>query len=199
MRSPAAVKFQTALDRALILHRIVGDHRLSPQSRSNREALCHAALAAIVAAWNAYVSNVVKDVFPAIADPAKIGFHSIHTILNRLADLAVARFNTPNAENSRTLLISYTGYDPLPDWVWPQRKMNGIQVRERLNQILQVRHSFAHGFAIPPYPWTQNPTGHVTLSKDAVKMTAAFFNNLVRRTDKGLYLHLKAIYLIRRW
>ena len=199
MGSQSSAKFALAHERALILHRVVGDRRLRPQPANEREAICHAANAAIVAAWNGYIVNLVREFLPAIARPTDISFHAVHTTIGELLELALTRFNTPNAENSRNLLVLYTGYDPINDWAWPQRRMGGPQVRDRLNEILKVRHSFAHGFPIPAYSWTQNSSGQTALTKQSVLMTSSFFANLVKRTDKGLLEHMRNVYGVSSW
>ena len=199
MPSSAFTKFQLSKERALILHRVVGDARLQPQSAGDREAICHAAHAALVAAWNAYIVNVVKDFIPAIARPNDVTFNAVHTLVADLLDAELKRFNTPNAENARKLLVLYTGYDPLNDWIWPQRSLSGLEVRERLNEILKVRHSFAHGFPIPAYSWTSQSSGKTTLTKASVQMTGAFVTNLSKRTEEGMKRHLRDVYSISPW
>lgn len=199
MPSPAAVNFQNAVTRVLILYNSAGDSRLRPQAQSEREAFCHACLAGQVASWNAYVSNLVEVFFTVTANPLDVKFHAMHSLLKSRSEDAVKRFNTPNAENSRSLLASYTGYDPINDWVWPRSGLGGIQTRDRLNQILQVRHSFAHGYPIPTYAWTQSAQGKVSLTKAAVLESSRFFDNLVRRTDRGMRAHVQAVFAKTPW
>lgn len=72
--------------------------------------------------------------------------------------------------------------------------MSGLQVRVRLNEILQVRHSFAHGFNIPAYNWTELPNGRVRLTSKAIQDIEAFFKNLVNVTDAGMKAHIESTY-----
>ena len=72
--------------------------------------------------------------------------------------------------------------------------MAGLQVRARLNEILRVRHSFAHGFDIPDYDWTRSPGGKIRLTSKAIQETEAFFKNLVKVTDRGMKTHIELTY-----
>lgn len=153
-----------------------------------------------MAAWNAYVADLIGCFYQEVSNPLIAQFHAMHTLANTAAVSRLDRFSTPNADNTRNLLIASTGYDPWPDWSWPAKGMNAISARIRLNEILKVRHSLAHGFAMPGYSWTQTASGETRLTVEGLNWTRAFFNRLVKMTDDGLKSHVVATYgLTPRW
>ena len=194
MSSPAALKYITATDRILTLRKAATDGRLRPMSQDEIQVYYHASLAAYVAAWEAYINGLVREFYNVIADSSNSRFNAIYTIAQQAAERALEGFNTPKWKNTRRLLVQYTGYDPINNWVWTRRGIGGLQVRERLDEILQVRHSFAHGFDIPAYDWTQSPSGRVRLTSKVVQETEAFFKNLVDVTDSGMKAHINQTY-----
>lgn len=194
MSSPAGSKYIIAAGRIRTLRITATDMRLRPMSHDEIQVYYHAALAAYVAAWEAYVNNLVRDFYTVIAHPFDRRFQSIYTIAQQTAKNALERFNTPNWENTRGLFVEYTGYDPIADWVWPRRGVTNLQVHERLNEILRVRHSFAHGFDMPACNWTQSPSGRVRLTGRGIQEIEAFFRNLVKATDKGMKAHILQTY-----
>ena len=149
----------------------------------------HAALTAYVAGWNAYIKNLVRAFYDVIPNSSPI-----YAIARQAAERLTERFNTPNWENTQKFLEQCTGSDPINDWVWSRRGMSGLQVRVRLNEILRVRHSFAHGFDIPTYDWTRSPSGKVRLTSKAIQEVEAFFKNLVKVTDNGMKVHIESTY-----
>jgi hypothetical protein len=74
--------------------------------------------------------------------------------------------------------------------------MNALATRTMLNEILQVRHSFAHGFPIPAYSWTQTSNGKIRLTKKAIQDVAAILKYLVTATDLGMKQHIQTIYTV---
>lgn len=192
MPSPAAIKYQSLVAMARVLQR----QPSAGLTRGDRQIYHHAALAAHVAAWDAYVKELIRSFFTEIADPLAMKYSLLHNIALASADRTLEKFNTPNWQNTRNTLIQTTAYDPIGDWVWPARHMTGPMVRVRLDEILKVRHSFAHGFAIPPYSWTQSTSGQVRLTQSALLDTDAFFQNIVMRTDKGMQTHIITNYAV---
>ena len=109
-----------------------------------------------------------------------------YTIAQQAAERDLDRFNTPNWENTRNLLIQCTGYDPINDWIWNRGGMSGLQVHNRLNEILHVRHSFAHGFNIPAYDWTPIVKRKSTFNKPVhSKKLRPFFKKPLLRLPIG--------------
>lgn len=186
MPSPAALKYTTAVSRIQTLRRTATDKRLRPMPRDEIQVYYHAALTAYVAAWNTYIKNLVVDFYDVIADPSDPKFRAIYTIARQRAENALKRFNTPNGENTRNILIWHTGYDPINTLLWIQR--------EKLDDIVEVRHSFAHGFDIPSNTWTQSLSRRGHLTSKAIQGTETFFKNLVNITDRGMKAHIEVTY-----
>lgn len=195
MASSAALKYTVAAARAQALRKAATNkHLRATLSHDEIQVYYHAALAAYVAAWEAYISSLVRGFYDAISGTLNPESLAIYAIAQQSAERGLERFNTPNWENTRNLLAQYTGYDPINDWKWSRRGMGSPQVRERLNEILRVRHSFAHGFEIPNYDWTRSPGGTVRLTSKSIRETEAFFKNLVTVTDKGMKEHIHLNY-----
>ena len=191
--SDAAVAYKLSAQKASLL-RDTANRRELAISRSDKQIYYHAALATYVASWEAYVNKVVIGFFDSTSNPFDPKFHALHTIAKSTTERLLKRFNTPNAENTRNLFIQAIGYDPIADWQWPARSMSGLLLRERLNETLKVRHSFAHGFSIPSYSWTCSPSGRIRLTSNAIRNVEDFFAHLVSVTDQGIQSHISHIY-----
>jgi hypothetical protein len=196
MPSPAASKYVALAARATII--LKADRRRL--DRKEVQAIYGAAFVAQVAAWNAYVAGLSMCFFKEVANPVNTEFHAMHTLAETAAKSLLDRFNTPNAENTRTLIVSCTGYDPWSDWQWSARGMNALATRLRLNEILKVRHSLAHGFPMPGYSWTQAASGDTRLTMEALVYTRSLLGHLVTTTDQGMTAHLKRVFgVVPNW
>jgi hypothetical protein len=190
MPSPAFQRFNEVMLRA---DTIMGVHS-SGLDRGEIQALFGAVFATQVAAWNAYVVAVVRAFYIEIANSASPTFHAMHTISSSHAEKDLDRFNTPNSEKTRELLVVCTGYDPWPDWAWPRSGVTALAARLRLNEILKVRHSFAHGFAMPACAWNVDASGRTRLTRAVLKWNRAFLFRIATKTDVGLKTHIRGIY-----
>ncbi|GGT00608.1 hypothetical protein GCM10010156_68370 [Planobispora rosea] len=197
MSSQARVRFEGALSDAELLC-LRGN--ASNLSQKQRRVQYHAALAASVAAWEAYLESVVREFLKEIADPLNLTFTALRMLLEPKVEAELKRFNTPNSSNSRKLIYESTGYDPINDWNWPAKSMSGIAVRGLVDEIIQVRHSFAHGYKMPAYSWNVDSRGDARLTSTSLKMVSGLFLNLVEATDRGLDLYIKGSYgKLRVW
>lgn len=191
MPSPSAQDFAISASKALLL-RHSATNRNALNSLADGQIYYHSALAFLVAAWEAYIENLTRNFIQTVANPLDPKYLIIHGILLDRIEEYLKRFNTPSADNCRKLLVDYTGYDPIGDWVWSARRMGAVQTRARLDEILKVRHSFAHGFPIPTLSWTQSSSGEIRLTAAAIDDVNAFFKFMVKTTDNGMKNHLGA-------
>lgn len=154
--------------------------------RSHREVHYHAAIAAGVSAWDAYINGLMREFYIVVARPSDPSYSALHLIANGHAQTALKRFNTPNWENTRALCISLAGYDPANDWNWQARGLSAAYCREFLNDILKVRHSFAHGLTMPSLSWTITSTGTPRLTRNGLTEVKRFLTHMAKVTDEGL-------------
>lgn len=202
MSSAAAKEFANARTSAGILVAAAAFPPDNAKIQAAHKAAClHAALAMLVAAWEAYLERLVKESQKAMSDATNVKLSAALALLGGLTDKEIKKFNTPAADNARTLLIAHTGYDPINDWHWAAGGLNGIQSRERLNEILLIRHSFAHGFSIPTsISWAKNRNQPGKLKIGTLHDVERFLNHLVRQTDSGMCLHItRAFGVAKPW
>ncbi|WP_411837922.1 HEPN domain-containing protein [Paracoccus sp. ME4] len=195
MSSLAHAAFSDALRLGRTLQSAAHDVRTRPISHQRKSDFLHASLAAYVAAWDSYVNAVVREFLKETSNTLDSDFSARSGLLLDFVEAALNRFNTPNSDNTRRLLIQCTGYDPIGDWVWHERGLSGLDTRNFLDQILKVRHSFAHGFALPSFDWTKTPKGKLRLNKSSLEVVEKFFIFLVDVIDQRLSSHGRNTYV----
>lgn len=155
-----------------------------------------ASLAAYVAAWECYLEQVVGDYYSLVFRPADVAFMDLKAILEQRNARSVSRFNTPNAATSRTLLFECTGYDPINDWNWPRRRLGGLATRSLLDDVVRIRHTFAHGAPLPGYWWNRSRAGTARLSTNELDIVEGLLSRLVEVTDRNLSMRLRDVYAL---
>lgn len=195
MPSRSAVEFAAARTSARLLIAAAGHPPTASPLELHKASCLHAALAMLVAAWEAYLERLVREVQQEISDTSQVRLSAVLSLLKIITEKQVKLFNTPNADNARALLYGHTGYDPINDWHWPSKNMSGIQTRNRLDEVLRVRHSFAHGFPIPTdIQWAKNRNSPGTLNIKALKAVDGFLSHMVKITDSGMTRHLSTVF-----
>lgn len=157
-----------------------------------KQVFLHAALAYQTATWDVYIKSLATEYYSATSQPHIQSYLAMHSIAKERMEKAKEKLNTPNSENSRNFLIEFTGYDPWPSWI-PAGRVYGytsvLQVKNHLNEIFKLRHSFAHGFTMPSFAWTQSSNGTNQLSVEILRKTGLFFQKLIESTDSGMASH----------
>jgi hypothetical protein len=194
LASSSADKFFSISKNADKLYCLAHDARLQPSNLETKYSYYHAALAVYVSGWDAYINNIIAEFFNITSDPLNSKYQLMHELARLHSIKKLAKFNTPNWENTRILLTECTGFDPMTHWQWTRRGKNIHESKELLNEILKIRHSFAHGFIMPAFSWNQSNTGVPRLTKKNIEDIEAFFKHLVNSTDTGLSTHIQSSY-----
>lgn len=199
MTSRALAEFGYARRRALRLCEVATDVRLRPLTYEDIEPPLHAALAAYVSGWEAYIEAVTREFLQlqvARADPLASAFAKI---LGDEAGRAIKRFNTPTFEESRGLILRFTGFDPFTILRSERLKMTSDQSRGRLDEVLKVRHAFAHGLPLPSFPWLTRYNREARLSRQSLKMVDILISDLSKAIDVGLSQYARNILKSAVW
>jgi|GEM_PF-6541051 len=188
MASVAISRFQQQMNNAEKLRKT----QTQKNKNNEKQIYYQASLAATVAAWDSYIKAVTGEFISKTFSRSSDSFYLItHNSLQIQFKEKTKRLNTPSFDNARNHILEFTGYDPISDWDYPKLNWSHFQVKNRLEEILKVRHSFAHGFPTPPLPWTTSITGGGTrLKLDDIKFNEIIITHLVRTTDRKLEVHL---------
>lgn len=150
MGSAAFAKFQDSIVGARVLAGFCGTASVASANQMlTDQCLLKAAIAQAVGCWEGYVEAVL----PEFVSKARVQAHrkawTLIVQFESLVDKLASDLNTPNWDKSRELILNVTGMDPYASWIWGPRFTNQTDTKSFFNGILDVRHSFAHGFAVP--------------------------------------------------
>ena len=113
------------------------------------ECLLRAAIAHAVGCWEGYIEGALPEFVSKTRVQAHRRAWTLIVQFESLVDKLTRDLNTPNWEKSRELILNVTGMDPYSSWIWAPRFANQTDTKAFFDGILQVRHSFAHGFPVP--------------------------------------------------
>lgn len=198
MPSRSLRDFAAAKRRAQRLAEVATDRRLRPMTYADMEPPLHAALAAYVSGWEAYVEDVTVeflDVLVASMEPKASAFAKT---LRDEAARVIKRFNTPTFKDSRELIYRFTGYDPITAMSSPRLGMTSAQAQTRLDEVLSVRHAFAHGRPLPSFPWLTRYAQASRLSRRSVQSVSLLLTDLVESVDRGLAVYASTTFGVAR-
>jgi hypothetical protein len=191
-------------DNLIAVHRESGG---TARGRRDEEVSINRAVVVLaVASWQTVVQDYtlasIELSAPAPGGPLSPASYAV--LAGRVQN-EVGAFATPNAQNTRRLMIG-AGFDPRPFWTWTQPGGRGVgmitrtpvDADQRINEWLQVRHAIAHGHpALPQVQALQavreapsSPPDNPAIRLVDAEQCLAFFRRLARLTGTGLAAHL---------
>lgn len=203
----AATNFRRALehcDNLIAVHRASGGP--SQGRRAKETSINRAVIVIAVATWQALVEDLAAACVDLSApSTGAVISHQTYQFLKGRMSADVDRFSTPNARNSRNLLLG-AGFDAEPCWTWSQHAGQGQGVKKwmpqdaakRIDEWLAVRHAIAHGhdhlpqvdalIAVRRVP--NQPPANPSLRLVDAEQCLVFFRRIGQLTANGLAKHL---------
>jgi len=165
--------------------------------RYRQEALHRSGVVLVVAAWEGYVENALKEAVDLIE--ASIGEGTTHPLalpavkavkqFKKLVTADVDQFHTPSPENTVCLYKRSLGIDPSDYWIWrhPRRQWDKGESMKVMNEWLKIRHSIVHGASLPEnIDWLKGPSGQPRLILGLLADCKKTFEHFAAKTDKAL-------------
>jgi hypothetical protein len=150
MGSASLAKFEDSLVGARVLASFCGATSAANADQDfTDQCLLRAAIAQAVGCWEGYIEGALPEFVSKTRVQAHRRAWTLIVQFESLVDKLTGDLNTPNWEKSRELILNVTGMDPYSSWIWAPRFANQTDTKAFFDGILQVRHSFAHGFSVP--------------------------------------------------
>jgi hypothetical protein len=150
MDSTALARFRKSLSAAHVLHCLLGAAApVSPSQDFTDQTLLRAAVAQSVGSWEGYLEEVLKEFVGKTRVQAHRRAWTLVVQFESLVHKLTSELNTPSWDKARELILNITGMDPYSSWIWRPRFATQNDTQTFLKGIMDVRHSFAHGFSTP--------------------------------------------------
>lgn len=150
MDSAALTKFRASVVGANVLGGFAGAPSVaSPSQQFTDQTLLKGAVALAVGCWEGYLEDVLKEFVSKTRVQAHRRSWTLIVQFESLVQKLTAELNTPSWEKARDLIIIITGMDPYASWIWGPRFTNQNDTQAFMKGVMDVRHSFAHGYTTP--------------------------------------------------
>ncbi|MFN9031511.1 MAG: hypothetical protein ACK54C_09395 [Betaproteobacteria bacterium] len=150
MDSASLTKFKGMVAGARVLASFAGSASLvSPSQQFTDQALLKAAVAQAVGCWEGYLEDVLKEFVSKTRVQAHRRAWTLIVQFESLVKKLTDELNTPNWEKARDLILNVTGMDPYASWIWAPKCSTRNDTQVFLKGVMDVRHSFAHGYETP--------------------------------------------------
>jgi hypothetical protein len=148
----------------------------------------HAALASYFSTWESFLEDISREYCTLYRTLLHRDAANLSAIFQNSYEEAIERFNTPNFENAVRLINRTTGCDLSAIWTAIGARGNpAFDSKIYLNDALDVRHSFAHGFGLPSNSFTNRQgIGRPVLGKADVIKLRAFLMEMALQSSNTL-------------